>query len=91
MNDSRYGLSASIWTSTATNPLSEAVFLKFVDELQTGTVFLNRCDYLDPALAWTGVKDSGKGLSLSKFGMDQFALHTERPLIIASPFQAMIN
>lgn len=36
-----------------------------------GTVFLNRCDYLDPALAWTGVKDSGRGVSLSAFGFDQ--------------------
>jgi acyl-CoA reductase-like NAD-dependent aldehyde dehydrogenase len=40
----------------------------FVSELETGTVFLNRCDFLDPALAWTGVKNSGRGVSLSKFG-----------------------
>jgi acyl-CoA reductase-like NAD-dependent aldehyde dehydrogenase len=40
----------------------------FAQELETGTVFLNRCDFLDPALAWTGVKDSGRGVSLSKFG-----------------------
>ncbi|KAF8962362.1 succinate semialdehyde dehydrogenase [Flammula alnicola] len=48
------------------NPESEEAFLKFVDGLETGTVFLNRCDYLDPALAWCGVKDSGHGVSLSK-------------------------
>ncbi|PPQ64463.1 hypothetical protein CVT24_008473 [Panaeolus cyanescens] len=68
MNDSRYGLTASIWTNAENNPDSEKAFLWFVDNLQTGTVFLNRCDSLDPALAWTGVKDSGRGVSLSKFG-----------------------
>ena len=67
MNDSPYGLTASVWTDAA-NEESRAAFLKFVDGLETGTVFLNRCDYLDPALAWTGVKNSGRGVSLSKFG-----------------------
>ncbi|KAI0643224.1 NAD-aldehyde dehydrogenase [Trametes meyenii] len=71
MNDSPYGLTASVWTNAEGNPESEAAFLQFVDELHTGTVFLNRCDYLDPALAWTGVKNSGRGISLSKFGYDQ--------------------
>lgn len=42
MNDSPYGLTASVWTNAAASPASEAAFLKFVDELQTGTVFLNR-------------------------------------------------
>lgn len=68
MNDSPYGLTASVWTDAKNNPASEQAFLKFADELATGTVFLNRCDYLDPALAWTGVKNSGRGVSLSKFG-----------------------
>ncbi|PPR04272.1 hypothetical protein CVT26_004062 [Gymnopilus dilepis] len=68
MNDSPYGLTASIWTNVQDHPESEAIFLKFVDGLVTGTVYLNRCDYLDPALAWVGVKDSGRGVSLSKFG-----------------------
>ncbi|KAG9312587.1 Aldehyde/histidinol dehydrogenase [Chiua virens] len=71
MNDSRYGLTASVWTNVQDHPESEQAFLRIVDELQTGTVFLNRCDVLDPALAWTGVKDSGRGVSLSKFGYDQ--------------------
>ncbi|KAF8067591.1 succinate semialdehyde dehydrogenase [Lyophyllum atratum] len=71
MNDSPYGLTASVWTNVEKNPASEEAFLRFVDELETGTVFLNRCDYLDPALAWTGVKNSGRGVSLSKFGYDQ--------------------
>jgi acyl-CoA reductase-like NAD-dependent aldehyde dehydrogenase len=62
MNDSPYGLTASLWTN------SESDFLELVDSLETGTVFQNRCDYLDPALAWTGVKHSGRGVSLSKFG-----------------------
>jgi acyl-CoA reductase-like NAD-dependent aldehyde dehydrogenase len=64
MNDSRYGLTASLWTS------DEQAALQIGDQLATGTVFLNRCDYLDPALAWTGVKDSGRGCTLSRFGYD---------------------
>jgi len=70
MNDSPYGLTASVWTNAEKNPESQGAFLKLVDELNTGTVFLNR-DSLDPALAWTGVKNSGRGVSLSKFGYDQ--------------------
>ena len=62
MNDSQYGLTASIWTRDA-----EAA-LALGDRLETGTVFMNRCDYLDPELAWTGVKDSGRGCTLSKLG-----------------------
>jgi acyl-CoA reductase-like NAD-dependent aldehyde dehydrogenase len=69
MNDSPFGLTASVWTNAAANPSSGDAFLRMIDELQTGTVFLNRCDFLDPALAWTGVKDSGRGISLSKFGV----------------------
>jgi acyl-CoA reductase-like NAD-dependent aldehyde dehydrogenase len=66
MNDSRYGLTASIWTTDVDAALSLG------DQLDTGTFFMNRCDYLDPALAWTGVKDSGRGCTLSKFGFDAF-------------------
>lgn len=62
MNDSQYGLTASIWTKDP-----EAA-LVLGDQLDTGTVFMNRCDYLDPELAWTGVKDSGRGCTLSKLG-----------------------
>lgn len=58
---------ASIWTDIDAPGAADA-FEMFAQELETGTVFLNRCDYLDPALAWTGVKDSGRGVSLSKFG-----------------------
>ena len=64
MNDSRYGLTASIWTKD----MEKAVDLG--KQLETGTVFANRCDYLDPALAWTGVKDSGRGCTLSTLGYD---------------------
>ncbi|KAI9512859.1 succinate semialdehyde dehydrogenase [Russula earlei] len=71
MNDSPYGLTASVWTDAEKNPESHEAFLRLVDELETGTVYLNRCDYLDPALAWTGVRQSGRGVSLSKFGYDQ--------------------
>lgn len=66
MNDSTLGLTASIWTQS-----SEA-FSKILPLLETGTVFMNSCDYLDPALAWSGVKDSGRGISLSKFAFDGF-------------------
>ena len=66
MNDSRYGLTASIWTQDA-----EAA-LRIGDQVETGTWFMNRCDYLDPALAWTGVKDSGRGCTLSKLGLESF-------------------
>ena len=60
MNDSQFGLTASIWSKdTAT---AEALG----DRIETGTVFLNRCDYLDPALCWTGCKDTGRGQGLSK-------------------------
>jgi acyl-CoA reductase-like NAD-dependent aldehyde dehydrogenase len=62
MNDSPYGLTASVWTAD----LDRAERLGA--RVQAGTFFANRCDYLDPALAWTGVKDSGKGTSLSPFG-----------------------
>jgi len=62
MNDSEFGLTASIWTGD----LDTARALG--GQLQTGTVFMNRCDYLDPALAWTGVKDSGRGCTLSSLG-----------------------
>lgn len=68
MNDSPYGLTASVWTNADANAESQEAFLHLADELETGTVFLNRCDYLDPALSWTGVKNSGRGVSLSKFG-----------------------
>ncbi|KAJ7057783.1 succinate semialdehyde dehydrogenase [Mycena amicta] len=71
MNDSPYGLTASVWTNAAANPQSEKAFLELEEQLQCGTVYLNRCDYLDPALSWTGVKNSGRGISLSKFGYDQ--------------------
>ena len=64
MNDSRYGLTASIWTTDV-----EAA-VRIGDRVDTGTWFLNRCDYLDPALAWTGVRDSGRGCSLSRLGYD---------------------
>ena len=62
MNDSSFGLTASIWTS------SDARADRFAAELQAGTVFQNRCDYLDPGLPWTGVKDSGRGSTLSTYG-----------------------
>lgn len=64
MNDSPFGLSASLWTQDL------AAAERLGDELATGTVFMNRCDYLDPALAWTGVKHSGRGITLSRLGYE---------------------
>jgi acyl-CoA reductase-like NAD-dependent aldehyde dehydrogenase len=69
MNDSRYGLTAAIWTSDAD------AAIRIGDRVETGTWFMNRCDYLDPALAWTGVKDSGRGCSLSRLQYE----HLTRP------------
>ncbi|MDZ7801761.1 MAG: aldehyde dehydrogenase family protein [Trueperaceae bacterium] len=66
MNDSRYGLTASVWT----RDLDAA--LRIGGRLETGTCYANRCDYLDPLLAWTGVKDSGRGVSLSRLGFGPF-------------------
>lgn len=65
MNDSPYGLTASIWTR------DEARARELGDQLRTGTVYMNRCDYLDPALAWVGVKKSGRGCALSVLGYQQ--------------------
>jgi acyl-CoA reductase-like NAD-dependent aldehyde dehydrogenase len=62
MNDSPYGLTASIWSQD----LDEVA--KLGSRVETGTVYANRCDYLDPALVWTGVKDTGKGGALSEIG-----------------------
>jgi len=62
MNDSAYGLTASVWTR------DQQAAIDIGKQVRTGTWFMNRCDYLDPALAWTGIKHSGKGCSLSGFG-----------------------
>ncbi|MDP6763805.1 MAG: aldehyde dehydrogenase family protein [Planctomycetota bacterium] len=62
MNDSPFGLTASVWTC------DDALAERFVRGLRTGTVFQNRCDFLDPCLPWTGVGDSGKGSTLSPYG-----------------------
>jgi acyl-CoA reductase-like NAD-dependent aldehyde dehydrogenase len=64
MNDSPYGLTAAIFTADAD------AAARIGDEIDTGTVFMNRCDYLDPALAWTGVKDTGRGVTLSRLGYE---------------------
>ncbi|AFL53074.1 acyl-CoA reductase-like NAD-dependent aldehyde dehydrogenase [Sinorhizobium fredii] len=62
MNDSQYGLTVSLWTKDAERAA------RIGRELETGTVFMNRADYLDPALCWTGVKETGRGGSLSLLG-----------------------
>jgi acyl-CoA reductase-like NAD-dependent aldehyde dehydrogenase len=69
INDSEFGLTAAIWTG------DEEAALAIGDQVQVGTWFMNRCDYLDPALAWVGVKDSGRGCTLSTIGYE----HLTRP------------
>jgi acyl-CoA reductase-like NAD-dependent aldehyde dehydrogenase len=64
MNDSEYGLTASIFTQN----IDQGVALG--QQIETGTFFINRCDYLDPELAWTGVKNSGHGCTLSVIGYE---------------------
>ncbi len=64
MNDSAYGLTASLWTQ------DEEASHTLASRIESGTIFMNRCDYLDPALAWTGIKDSGRGCTLSTLGFE---------------------
>jgi acyl-CoA reductase-like NAD-dependent aldehyde dehydrogenase len=64
INDSRFGLTASIFT------LDEEIALDLGKRVETGTWFMNRCDYLDPVLAWVGIKDSGCGCTLSRIGYE---------------------
>jgi acyl-CoA reductase-like NAD-dependent aldehyde dehydrogenase len=63
MNDSAYGLTASIWSR------DDERVERLADRIEAGTVFQNRCDYLDPQMPWVGVKDSGHGVSLSYLGL----------------------
>jgi acyl-CoA reductase-like NAD-dependent aldehyde dehydrogenase len=64
MNDSRLGLTASVWTADRDRAA------RFARSLECGTVFMNRCDYLDPAQPWSGWKDSGRGVSLGALGLE---------------------
>ena len=65
MNDSPYGLTASVWTED----IEKAI--EIGNQIETGTFYMNRCDVLDPALPWMGVKDSGKGCTLSTLGIQE--------------------
>ena len=65
MNDSPYGLTASVWTKDLD------VAQKIGNQINTGTFYMNRCDYLDPALSWTGVNETGKGCSLSEVAYEK--------------------
>ena len=64
MNDSDFGLTAAVFTQ------DEDAAIEIGEQVETGTWFMNRCDYLDPALAWTGVKNSGRGCTLSSIGFE---------------------
>ncbi len=65
MNDSPYGLTASVWTNDAKKGL------EIGNCIDTGTFFMNRCDFLDPDLPWVGMKNSGRGCTLSTLGLQQ--------------------
>ncbi len=65
INASRFGLTAAIWSADPDRAR------RLGRRLDVGTVFLNRCDYLDPMLPWVGVKESGRGLSLSRWGIEE--------------------
>ncbi|MFZ2100982.1 MAG: aldehyde dehydrogenase family protein [Oricola sp.] len=62
MNDSKYGLTASLWTEDTDRAA------RIGARIETGTVFMNRADYLDPSLCWTGCKETGRGGALSVIG-----------------------
>ncbi len=62
MNDSEFGLTASLWTKDIERAKDIA------DQIETGTVFMNRADYIDPALCWTGCKNTGRGGAMSEIG-----------------------
>ncbi len=66
MNDSPYGLTACLWTKD----IERAQALGNL--IETGTCFMNRCDYLDPSLVWTGVKNTGSGIALSELGFGPY-------------------
>lgn len=66
MNDSQYGLTASIWTN------DESAAIRIGEQVETGTIYMNRCDYVDPVLAWTGVKETGRGVALSHLGFEPY-------------------
>jgi acyl-CoA reductase-like NAD-dependent aldehyde dehydrogenase len=69
INDTDFGLTAAIWSDDTQAAIAIG------DQVHVGTWFMNRCDYLDPALAWVGVKDSGRGCTLSTVGYE----HLTRP------------
>ncbi|MEN9577908.1 MAG: hypothetical protein RJA70_917 [Pseudomonadota bacterium] len=64
MNDSEFGLTGSVWTQ------DQVRAVQIGRQVAVGTWFMNRCDALDPALAWTGVKNSGRGCTLSSIGYE---------------------
>jgi len=66
MNDSPYGLTACLWTQDIGAAQSIG------HRIETGTVFMNRCDYVDPTLVWSGVKDTGSGIALSRLGFGPY-------------------
>jgi acyl-CoA reductase-like NAD-dependent aldehyde dehydrogenase len=79
VNDGHFGLTASVWTR------DEARAVRLGRALEVGTVYMNRCDVLDPALPWIGAKESGLGLSLSRLGLESLTRPKSFHLRVASP------
>jgi acyl-CoA reductase-like NAD-dependent aldehyde dehydrogenase len=77
MNDTRYGLTAGIYTR------DEAAAQSLLARVHAGSVYWNCCDRVSPRLPWSGVGDSGIGLTLSVDGIRAFtrtkAWHLRRP------------
>ena len=66
MNDTRYGLTAGVYTP------DEAHARSVLSRVVAGTVYWNCCDRLSPRLPWSGVGDSGIGLTMSTYGIQTF-------------------
>lgn len=77
MNDSRFGLTASIWTRDVAHALALG------KRIATGSLVVNQCNYPDALLPWGGIKASGMGRSDGEFAYESVTTlksHFARPL-----------
>jgi acyl-CoA reductase-like NAD-dependent aldehyde dehydrogenase len=77
MNDTSYGLTAGVYTGDRQRAE------RILGQLNAGSVYWNCCDRVSPRLPWSGVGDSGIGLTLSTYGIEAFtrpkAWHLREP------------